>query len=100
MTFKVSQDRGFKEFWGWDGRVVRELGAKVAHNSPHEQGGPSEWRVTPPEGVQLDRPLEGPLAALLGVSTKCEPARLTRRMINEARSWVPLPLFLGPLEQT
>ena len=26
--------------------------------------------------------------------------RLTRRMNDEARIWVPRPLFLGPLEQT
>ncbi len=41
----------FKEFWGWDVCVVREQGARVAHNLPHEQGGPSEWLVMPPDGV-------------------------------------------------
>jgi hypothetical protein len=49
----------------------------------------------------LDQTSGGASAALYpGVSTKCEPARLTRRMNDEARSWVTWPLFLGPLEQT
>ncbi len=29
---------------------MREQGARVAHNSPHDQG-PSEWLVTPPDDV-------------------------------------------------
>ncbi len=66
MTIEESQDRGFKEFWGWVVRVVREQGARVAHNHPHELGGPSEWFIMPPEGIRLDRPLEGPSAALSG----------------------------------
>ncbi len=45
--------------WGGDVRVVREQGARVAHNSPHELGGPREWLVTPPDGSLLDKTLEG-----------------------------------------
>ena len=45
--------------WGGDVRVVRERGARVAHNRPHEPGGPREWLVTPPDGVLLDQTPEG-----------------------------------------
>ena len=55
----VPRYRRFKEFWGGDVRVVRERGARVAHNSPHEPGGPCEWLVTPPDGVLLDQTPEG-----------------------------------------
>ena len=49
----VPRYRRFKEFWGGDVRVVREQGARVAHNRPHEPGGPREWLVTPPDGVLI-----------------------------------------------
>ena len=55
----VPRYRRFKEFWGGDVRVVREQGARVAHNHPHEPGGPREWLVTPPDGVLLDQTPEG-----------------------------------------
>ncbi len=35
MRIEVSPDSAFKEFWVWDVSVVRELGARVAHSSPH-----------------------------------------------------------------
>ena len=80
---------------------MRERGARVALNLPNEPGGPREWLVTPPDGVLIGSDLRrGFRRTLPGFSTKCEPAKLTRRMNDEARIWVPRPLFLGPLEQT
>jgi hypothetical protein len=62
-SLKIADSRS----WGRDACVVREQGARVASqhcDSPHELGGPSEWLVMPPDGILLDRPLEGLWATL------------------------------------
>jgi hypothetical protein len=80
--------------WGGDVRVERERGARVALNRPNEPGGPREWLVTPPDGVLIKSDLRrGFRRTVPGFSTKCEPAKLTRRMIDEARSSVPRLYF-------